>query len=292
MSAAFFDIDGTLLAKPSLERRLFWELQRRGKIPARNYLRWLAQTLRQASSLRNLRNFRAAVQTNKSYLRGVAAEIRFASSAKPGQAKSRGATSDSAERGGPDSSRAICHSAGPSLPEFFPAAIQRVWWHALRGDAIVLVSGTLAPLAEVVQFALERELLWRGVESKIFSIATQLEIVDGRWTDGVAGKAMFGEEKALAVKEFACAKNISLARSSAYGDSSPDRWMLAAVGHPFAVNPTRRLWRIARRSGWQILYWTHCAVRTASEQRPVAERTAREQHGLKKSLKLKREAAR
>jgi phosphoserine phosphatase len=294
MSVAFFDIDGTLVAKPSLERRLFWELQRRGKIPARNYLRWLAQILRQASSLRGLRDFRAAVQTNKSYLRGVAVEIPFASSAQPGKAKSCSATSRSAERGDPDSSGAICYSASPgsSLPEFFPAAIQRVWWHALRGDAIVLVSGTLAALVEIVQFALQRELLWRGVECKIFSFATQLEIVDGRWTDGVADRAIFGEEKALAVKEFARAQNISLARCSAYGDSSLDRWMLAAVGHPFAVNPTRRLRRIARASGWQILYWTHCAVRSASEQRSAAERTASEQHGSKKSWKLKREAAR
>ena len=52
------------------------------------------------------------------------------------------------------------------IPQFFPAALQRVWWHALRGDAIVLVSGTLLPLAKSVAFALERELLWRGIETK------------------------------------------------------------------------------------------------------------------------------
>jgi HAD superfamily hydrolase (TIGR01490 family) len=260
--ATFFDIDGTLLARPSLERRFFWELQRRGKIPARNYLPWLAETIR--LGLHDPRQLRAVAQTNKNYLRGVRADIPLASGADHGSAL-------------PES----------WLPEFFPAAIQRVWWHALRGDAIVLVSGTLAPLAEIVQFALQRELLWRGVESKIFVSATQLEIVDGYWTGRVAGAAIFGEEKALAVKEFAGVQNISLARCSAYGDSSMDRSMLAAVGHAFAVNPTRRLQRIARQCGWQILHWTHCAVRTASEQR-----TSREQQGRKKSLKLKREAAR
>jgi len=257
--AAFFDIDGTLLAKPSLERRFLRELQRRGKIPARNYLHWLVETLRLAQTLRHgRRDLRAAVQANKSYLRGVRAEIPLAT--------------------GGHQDRAL---PGSRLPEFFPAAIQRVWWHALRGDAIVLVSGTLAPLAEIVQFALQRELLWRGVECKVSLIATQLEIVGGRWTGRVAGAAIFGEEKALAAKEFARARNISLARSSAYGDSSPDRSMLAAVGHAFAVNPTRRLRRIARSRAWQILSWTHCAVHSASEQ-----------HTWKKSLKLKREAAR
>jgi HAD superfamily hydrolase (TIGR01490 family) len=260
--AAFFDIDGTLLAKPSLERRFFWELQRRGKIPARNYLHWLAETPRQAKTRR--RGLRAAVQTNKSYLRGVRAEIPFAA--------------------GADHDSAVVESW---LPEFFPAAIQRVWWHALRGDAIVLVSGALAPLAEIVQFALERELLCRGVECKILLIATKLEIADGCWTGGVAGEAILGEEKASAAKEFARTQNISLARCSAYGDSWLDRWMLAEVGHAFAVNPTWLLRRTARSRSWQILHWTHCAVRTASEQRSATDRD-----GLKKSLKLKREAAR
>jgi phosphoserine phosphatase len=292
--AAFFDIDRTLLAAPALERRFFWELQRRGKIPARNYFAWLAETLR--LGLRNPRDLRAIVQTNKGYLRGVHAETPgranssnpHAGNASPPDHNPCNATSDAAfsntTRGSADRGT---ETAGKWLPEFFPAAIQRVWWHALRGDAIVLVSGTLAPLAEIVKFALERELVWRGVDCKIFVIATQLEIADGCWTGKVSGAAIFGEEKALGVKEFARAQNISLARCSTYGDSWQDRWMLAAVGHAFAVNPTRRLRRIARSRGWQILCWTHCAVRTASEQR-----TSSEQPRLKKSLQLKREAAR
>src|SRR6266700_7514027 len=88
--AAFFDIDGTLLAKPSLERRFFWELQRRGKIPARNYFAWLAETIR--FGLRSPRDLRAIVQTNKRYLRGVHAEI-------PSHASSPNATSSNTNEG-------------------------------------------------------------------------------------------------------------------------------------------------------------------------------------------------
>src|ERR1700739_46194 len=166
MSAAFFDIDGTLLAKPSLERRFFWELHRRGKIPARNYLHWLAETLR--LGWRDPQNIRSAILANKRHLRGVHANIV--------SGEARNAVS----------------FAENWLPEFFPAAIQRVWWHALPGDSFVLVSGTLAPLAALVQSELQRELLWRGVEGKIFSIATRLEIVAGRWSGAVADKAVFG----------------------------------------------------------------------------------------------------
>ena len=298
--AAFFDIDGTLLAKPSLERRFFWELQRSGKIPARNYLAWLAQTI--WLGLHDPRQLRAVAQTNKSYMRGVHAEILSGlnlSQASSGDAHAGNASpfdrnpsnAASCDAIFPKTTRSSAHrgteTAGKWLPEFFPAAIQRVWWHALRGDAIVLVSGTLAPLAEIVKFALERELLWRGVDCRIFAIATQLEIADGCWTGKVSRLAIFGQEKALGVKEFARAQNISPARCCAYGDSSQDRWMLAAVGHAFAVNPTRRLRRIARSRGWPILCWTHCAVRTASEQRSSSA-----QPGLKRSWKLKREAAR
>jgi HAD superfamily hydrolase (TIGR01490 family) len=249
VGAAFFDIDGTLVAKPSLERRFFLNLCRQGKIPMRNCFAWL----REAMSI-GLRDIRVATQANKMYLRGVAAETC--------------STLGTNIRG---------TFTGNALPEIFPAAVQRVWWHALRGDSIVLVSGTLAPLAEIVKYALERELSWRGVETKISVLATQLEIREGRFTGRVAGAAMFGDEKARASKEFACSQNISPAQCSAYGDSSLDRWMLAAVGHPFAVNSTSRLRRIARLRGWQMLAWTHCPVRTAGEQQ---------------ALKLKDEAAR
>src|SRR5882724_13539887 len=241
MGAAFFDVDGTLLAKRSLERRFFRDLRWRRKIPATNYLRWIVETLRLG-----LPDVRRSAQGNKIYLRGISAETLSASA--------------------PDSRSRF---PGRVLTEFFPAAIQCVWWHALRGDSIVLVSGTLAPLAEIAKFALERELLWRGLEVNVSLLATQLEIRDGRWTGRVAGAAMFGEEKALAIERFARERGIALAKCSAYGDSSLDRWMLASVGHPFAVNPTRRLRRVARLHGWQMLAWTHESL---ARHRAVAKR--------------------
>ena len=43
--AAFFDLDGTLIAEPSVERRFFANLQERRTIPTRNYLFWLARAV-------------------------------------------------------------------------------------------------------------------------------------------------------------------------------------------------------------------------------------------------------
>ena len=66
---AFFDVDGTLVPGPSLERRLFSGLRRCGAIPLSNYLRWAWSALgllpRGLAMVRN---------GNKQYLCGVCAQ--------------------------------------------------------------------------------------------------------------------------------------------------------------------------------------------------------------------------
>ena len=231
MSIAFFDVDGTLLPHPSLERRFFWYLARRGKIRAANFSRWVAEMLRLRSS-----NLVTAVQSNKMYLRGVSAEVLC---------------------------QGCCAQDRRWMPEFFPAAMQRIWWHALRGDGIVLVTGTLAPLAEVVKAAIERELLWRGVELQVSMFATELGLCEGSWTGTVEGQPRSGEEKAAAVKQCALASGAPLSECFAYGDHALDRPMLEVVGTPIAVNPTWRLRQIARQRGWQVMKWAARARRAA-----------------------------
>lgn len=231
MSLAFFDVDGTLLPHPSLEKRFFWSLVRRGKIPPANYLRWVAQMLRLSAT-----NPAAAAQSSKMYLHGVSTGVLSGTEARPTR----------------------------WIPEFFPAAVQRVWWHGLRGDRIVLLTGTLTPLAKIVQAALERELLCRGVETRILTLATRLATRKATWTGAVDGVPMFGEAKSVAVEIFAKALDVPLSQCYAYGDDALDRWMLEAVGNPFAVNPTFHLRRIAQQKGWQVMNWSPCARRTAA----------------------------
>ncbi len=245
MNIAFFDVDGTLLAKPSLELRFFWDLHRRGKIPSANYFLWAAEALRDSGS-----GFRSAAQRSKNYLRGVRADIL--------------------------SEISMLDLAG-TFPKLFPNAVQSIWRHAICGDAIVLATGSLEPLARIVKFALERELLYRGVEAKIDILATQLEQESGCWTGRMVGAPMFGEAKAFAIWDFAAARGISLSRCSAYGDSSQDRWMLESVGNAHAVNPTRRLRRIASDRGWRTLDWNHkeSASQTEEPTPPQAQRAAK-----------------
>lgn len=225
MSLAFFDVDGTLLPFPSLERRVFWDLARAGCIPVSNYAYWLAHAIRLGPW-----NVSLIAQSNKAYLHGIPANT-FA-------------------------------GAGDFIPEFFPAAIQRLWWHALRGDRIVLVTGTPAQLALAVKAALERELRWRGVETQLNVLATTLETREGSFTGRVAGRPMFGREKVSAIAQFASQHSVSLSQCWAYGDHAFDRFMLAAVGNPVAVNPAPALRQIAKLYGWPVLQWNPYLSRT------------------------------
>jgi phosphoserine phosphatase len=142
-----------------------------------------------------------------------------------------------------------------AVPNFLAAGVDQVAWHAGQGHAIVLMSGTLAPLARGMALALVRRLAARGIVAPVAVCATQLEEADGRWTGRIVGQAMFGEAKGHAVRRLAEEARFDLAQCYAYGDSECDRWMLEAVGRASVVNPCSRMQRLARRRGWAVLAW-------------------------------------
>ena len=215
--AAFFDLDGTLVAGPSLERRLFRMLRYRGVIPMTNYSLWLREAVRLAP-----RGMCVVRYANKMYLRGVA--IR---------------TMDR-------------QASGIS---FFAAAVERVAWHAKERHEIMIVSGTLEMLAREAAKQLEAKLEARELAAEIHVCATRLEERQGKLTGQVMGAAMYGEAKADAVRRMAEEEGLDLKKCYAYGDSAMDRWMLAAVGRPVAVNPSKELLRIAREKNWAVRIW-------------------------------------
>ena len=224
--AAFFDIDGTLVAEPPLERRLFRELRRTGMIPWTNYLRWAMEAVRLLP-----RGLTAIANGNKSYLCGLRAEQ-------------------------------ILQAVEPIA--FFEEGVARVEWHARRRHEIVLVSGMMKPLARIVAMALECELEARGVEHDVLVSATRLEERAGVFTGGVLGEANYGEAKRRAMEVVARAMQINLRESHAYGNTLLDRPMLDAVGHAHAVNPGKELADTANLRDWAIWHW-HQEKKFASE---------------------------
>ena len=82
---------------------------------------------------------------------------------------------------------------------------------------------------------------------------------------------MFGEAKGRAVRRMIRENKFDTQQCFAYGDSWSDRCMLEAVGQPVAVNPVRRLARMARRKNWPVLVWAEGKDLTESSGSAASE---------------------
>lgn len=223
--AAFFDIDGTLVPPPSLEKRFLRYLRWRREIGWTNVARCAAPILRQTLRgifSRDCRDFECAAAQCKAYLAGV-----------------------------PTTAMDTWLNWLARHPVvLIPGALRRIEWHARQGHRIFLLSGTVQPLASA---------LARLIPEPVEVCATELESEGGRFTGRVRGDAVCGPAKARAMERLAAEFSLDLAGSYAYGDSFADRWMLARVGHPavvqIAANCSWRLARFARRCGWPVLRW-------------------------------------
>ena len=247
--AAFFDLDGTLAPLPSLERRFARVLRYRREIPIKNYFLWLREALRLMP-----RGITVILQANKMYLRGVQnLDERGERDAEVSSWYKDGHQAEGQASALP--SKGTWRNPRLPVPSFFPRAVERVVWHAKQGHEIVLVSGTIEPLARGAARAMEAELAARGIAVIVHVCATRLEELDGKWTGRVLSEAMFGEAKGCAAKRWAEEMRLDLMRCYAYGDSVNDRWLLSVVGEPAAVNPSEELAEIALSHGWPVLDW-------------------------------------
>lgn len=265
--AAFFDLDGTLVRLPSLEKRFFLMLRYRKLIGFRNYFLWLVESARLLP-----RGINQAMHANKMYLRGL--RVLGGAVVPVSLVLSDGSENERCEPKEKEDQKR--RQAGMPVP-LFAEAIERVAWHVERGHLLVLVSGTLEVLAHQAVRALRAELSARGLTCAIRTSATRLEEENERWTGRIAGDAMFGEAKARAVQKIAAEENLDLQRCFAYGDSTNDRRMLETVGKPAAVNPSNDLARIARRNDWPVLRWG--TDKTSTQRTPRAQRSQRTNEG-------------
>jgi HAD superfamily hydrolase (TIGR01490 family) len=113
--------------------------------------------------------------------------------------------------------------------------------HRAAGRAVVLVSSSgqevVGPIGEML-----------GVDHVI---ATRMVVEDGKYTGEVSFYA-YGENKATAITELAAERGWDLGDCYAYSDSATDVPMLSAVGHPVAVNPDKALRKVAAERDWPV----------------------------------------
>lgn len=128
-------------------------------------------------------------------------------------------------------------------PNIYPRARDLIEESRRAGCRQVLISGaldfTLAPLARY--FAVDD------------FIANKLEFKGGYATGKLEKPFVAGATKSQIMRDYAAEHGIDLANSWGYSDSFSDFPMLAAVGRPTAVNPDFRLRRMARSYDWPVL---------------------------------------
>src|SRR3984885_608868 len=143
-------------------------------------------------------------------------------------------------------------------PLIYQEAADLIAEHKAAGRDVIIVSSSGAEVVEPIGEMVGADRV----------IATRMVEEDGRYTGEIAFYA-YADNKATAIKELAESEGYDLGESYAYSDSATDLPMLEAVGHPYAVNPDRALRRIAQMRGWPVLRFSELAVVTPNGHRPL-----------------------
>jgi HAD superfamily hydrolase (TIGR01490 family) len=129
------------------------------------------------------------------------------------------------------------------LPMITPAARALVNLHRANGDTLVIITATNRFVTEPIAEEFEIPHL----------IATEPEVLEGRFTGKVAGTPCYREGKVTRLKSWMQQQGQTFQDIWFYSDSHNDLPLLSIVDHPVAVNPDEILDREARKRGWQIL---------------------------------------
>jgi HAD superfamily hydrolase (TIGR01490 family) len=127
-----------------------------------------------------------------------------------------------------------------------PGARQAIEEHRRAGDSLVLLTSSSLYLSEHVA----RDLNLDGVICNRFEVDE-----NGLHTGRTVGALCFGAGKLQHAGEFAKQNGARLQDCAFYTDSYADLPVLEAVGRPVAVNPDRRLRRVAEQRRWERVDW-------------------------------------
>lgn len=129
------------------------------------------------------------------------------------------------------------------LPIILPKGRDLIEKHRQQGDTLLIITATnsflTTPIAELL-----------GIENLI---ATDPEILEGRYTGKVLGVPSFQHGKVVRLQQWMMEHRQDLSGSYFYSDSHNDLPLLEQVDTPIAVDPDPKLAEVARQRDWKIL---------------------------------------
>ncbi|MGN6782397.1 MAG: HAD family hydrolase [Marmoricola sp.] len=147
-------------------------------------------------------------------------------------------------------------------PLVYDEAVHLIEDHHAAGRDVIIVSTSGAEVVEPIGEMLGADHV----------VATRMAVEDGRYTGEIRFYA-YAENKAKAVADLARKRGYDLDGCYAYSDSVTDVSMLEAVGHPHAVNPDKDLRRIARERDWPVLVFEKPVALRSGMRLPPARPT-------------------
>jgi len=129
------------------------------------------------------------------------------------------------------------------LPKIGAKSRSLVEKHRQTGDTLIIITATNRFVTEPIAREFKIDHL----------IATDAEIINGRFTGKVAGTPCFRQGKVERLQDWIEINQLSLDGSWFYSDSHNDLPLLNVVDHPVAVNPDAQLKAEAKRLHWPIL---------------------------------------
>ncbi|WP_375172276.1 HAD family hydrolase [Marinobacter sp.] len=128
-------------------------------------------------------------------------------------------------------------------PMMLPKAAALLDQHREQGHTLMIITATNRFVTEPIAAEL-------GIEHLI---ATEPELVNGRYTGEVAGTPSFQEGKVKRLQDWLQAYGRTLEGAWFYSDSHNDAPLLREVDHPVAVDPDPTLEALARDQGWTVV---------------------------------------
>lgn len=119
-------------------------------------------------------------------------------------------------------------------------------WHRSQGHRLVLVTATIAPMAEAMAKVLDMDEVYGCGPHKRTGILSGSEY----------GWSIPRRKGKVSIVELDAEQNgHDLSQCYGYGNTMADTWFMSITGKPVAINPGAKMLKLAKQQDWKIATW-------------------------------------